>query len=59
MPNQWALANQFLAQGNQVQAQSAQNAANNILPQAHKALDELILRSKDSDGVINDIANVK
>jgi hypothetical protein len=57
--NQWNLAGQLEAQGHGPEAERARSAANVPLTQAHKALDALVLRAKDSDGVIKDIANAK
>ena len=58
--NQMNLAGQFEAQGNAMQAQNARNAAaSGPLTQANKALDQLVLRAKDSEVVIQAVASVK
>jgi len=58
--NQWALADQFQAQGNGVHAQSLRSAATSgPLAAAHKALDALVVRASESVGLVRDINTSK
>jgi hypothetical protein len=57
--NQMNLAGQFEAQGNAMQAQNIRNAAAGPLVQANRALDELVLRARDSESVIQIVTSVK
>jgi len=57
--NLWNLSTQSEVQGNTPQAINTRNAANTPLTEANKALDALVLRVRDSDGVIKDVVSVR